>query len=128
MWRLLKQEINMNTSFTPGTAMREEPNIFSSASMVVRVAQELVDVAQESIVAQHRLTQALLKRQEMVTEHLEQIERLMNRDNHAVYEAEHEQVMAEYRFLDALTASVMRQNDATVARFSAVQRLWETQQ
>ena len=61
----------------------EEPDIFNSASMVVRVAQELVDVAQESIVAQHRLTQTLLKRQEMVTEHLEQIERLMNRDNHA---------------------------------------------
>lgn len=118
----------MNTSFTPGTATSEEPDIFGSASMVVRVAQELVDVAQESIVAQHKLTQTLLKRQQMVTEHLEQIERLMNRDNHAVYEGEHEQVMAEYRFLDALTADVMRQNDAAVARFSAVQRLWETQQ
>ncbi len=118
----------MNTSFTPGTAMSEETNIFSSASMVVRVAQELVDVAQESIVAQHRLTHTLLKRQQMVTEHLEQIERLMTRDNHAAYEGEHEQVMAEYRFLDALTADVMRQNDAAVARFSAVQRLWETQQ
>jgi spore germination protein YaaH len=118
----------MNTSFTPGTVASEEPDIFSSASMVVRVAQELVDVAQESIVAQHKLTQTLLKRQEMVTEHIEQIERLMSRDNHATYEAEHEQVMAEYRFLDALTADVMRQNDAAVARFSAIQRLWETQQ
>jgi hypothetical protein len=94
----------------------------------MRVAQELVDVAEESIRAQHRLTQTLLKRQEMVTEHLEQIERLMNRDNHAVYEAEHEATLAEYRFLDALTADVMRQNDAAVARFSAIQRLWETQQ
>ena len=118
----------MNTSFTPGQAMSEEPDIFNSASMVVRVAQELVDVAEQSIREQHRLTGTLLKRQEMVTEHLEQIERLMNRDNHAAYEGEHEQVMAEYRFLDALTADVMRQNDATVARFSAVQRLWETQQ
>ena len=118
----------MNTSFTPGTAMPEEPDIFNSAAMVVRVAQELVDVAQESIVAQHRLTQALLRRQEMVSEHLAQLERVMNRDNHAVYEAEHEATLAEYRFLDALTADVMRQNDAAVARFSAVQRLWETQQ
>ena len=118
----------MNTSFTPETAASAEPNIYNSASMVVRVAQELVDIAQESIVAQHRLTQTLLKRQEMVTEHLEQIERLMNRDNRATHEAEHEATLAEYRFLDALTADVMRQNDAAVARFSAVQRLWETQQ
>ena len=118
----------MNTSFTPGTAMSGETDIFSSASMVVRVAQELVDVAEQSIREQHRLTQTLLKRQQMITEHLEQIERLMNRDNRAAYEGEHEQVMAEYRFLDSLTADVMRQNDAAVARFTAVQRLWETQQ
>ena len=118
----------MNTSFSPSTAASEEPHILDSATIVLRVAQELVDVAQESIVAQHKLTQTLLRRQEMVTAHLEQIERLMSRDNHATYEGEHEQVMAEYRFLDALTASVMKQNDATVGRFSAVQRLWETQQ
>lgn len=118
----------MNTSFTPGTAVSDETGILSSANMVLRVAQELVDVAEQSIREQHKLTQTLLKRQQMVTEHLEQIERLMSRDNHAAYEGEHEQVLAEYRFLDSLTASVMRQNDATVARFSAVQRLWETQQ
>ena len=118
----------MNTSFSPSTAASEEPHILDSATIVLKVAQELVDVAQESIVCQHKLTQTLLKRQEMVTAHLEQIERLMSRDNHAAYEGEHEQVMAEYRFLDALTASVMKQNDAAVARFSAVQRLWETQQ
>ena len=108
--------------------MSEETDIFSSASMVVRVAQELVDVAEQSIREQHKLTQTLLTRQQMVTAHLEQIERLMNRDNHAAYEAEHEATLAEYRFLDSLTADVMRQNDAAVARFSAVQRLWETQQ
>ena len=118
----------MNTSFTPGTAMSEEPDIFNSASMVVRVAQELVSVAEQSIREQHLLTDTLLKRQQMVNEHLAQLERVMNRDNHATYEAEHEATLAEYRFLDALTASVMRQNEAAVARFSAVQRLWETQQ
>ena len=118
----------MNTSFSPSTAVSEEPHILDSANIVLRVAQELVDVAEQSIREQHKLTQTLLRRQEMVTAHLEQIERLMNRDNHAAYEAEHEQVMSEYRFLDAVTASVMEQNEAAVARFSAVQRLWETQQ
>jgi len=118
----------MNTSFSPETAASEEPHILDSANLVLRVAQELVDVAEQSIREQHKLTQTLLRRQEMVTAHLEQIERLMNRDNHAAYEGEHEQVLSEFRFLDALTASVMRQNDAAVARFSAVQRLWETQQ
>jgi len=118
----------MNTSFNPSTAASEEPHILDSANIVLRVAQELVDVAEQSIREQHKLTQTLLRRQEMVTAHLEQIERLMNRDNHAAYEAEHEQVMAEYRFLDALTASIARDNDATVARFRAVTELLEDAQ
>jgi len=118
----------MNTSFNPSTAASEITCVSGSFDLVMKAANELVDIASDAIIAQHKLTQTLLKRQEMVTAHLEQIERLMNRDNHAAYEAEHEQVMSEYRFLDAVTASVMEQNEAAVARFSAVQRLWETQQ
>ena len=118
----------MNTSFNPSTAASEITCVSGSFDLVMKAANELVDIASDAIIAQHKLTQTLLKRQEMVTAHLEQIERLMNRDNHAAYEAEHEQVMAEYRFLDALTASIARDNDATVARFRAVTELLEDAQ
>ena len=115
----------MNTPFTPETAASEIPCTSGSYDLVVKAARQLVDIASDSIIAQHKLTQTLLKRQEMVTAHLEQIERLMNRDNHAAYEGEHEQVMAEHRFLDALTAKIGRDNDATVTRFGAVTQLLE---
>ena len=49
----------------------------------------------------------------------------MNGANRLIHEAEHEQVMAEYRWLDAFTHGLTKQNDLFVSRIEAVKSLWE---
>ena len=116
----------MNTAVNSSDVVAETPYNSNSSAMAIRVASELIDLAHDAIASQHKLTISLLRRQEMVTAHLERLERMMNSANRLTYEAEHEQVMAEYRWLDAFTHSLTKQNYLFVSRIEAVQQLWET--
>ena len=115
----------MNNVVKPNDVVAENPYTFGDSAMAIRVASELIDLAHDAIASQHKLTTSLLRRQEMVTAHLERLERLMNGANRLIHEAEHEQVMAEYRWLDAFTHGLTKQNDLFVSRIEAVKSLWE---
>jgi predicted RNA-binding protein len=117
----------VNTYTNPGVGSPTKPDISGDYSTVLKVAMELTDISHDSILSQHRLTQVLIKRLQMVIAHLEQTERLMRGETRFQYEGEHEQTMAEYRFLDALIADVERSNDSFLSRYQAVQALWDSQ-
>ena len=117
----------MNTYADPGTGVPKKTDIVGDYSTVLKVAMELTDISHDAILAQHRLTQVLIKRLQMVIAHLEQTERLMRGDTRFQFEGEHEQTMAEYRFLDALIADVERSNGSFLSRYQAVQALWDSE-
>jgi hypothetical protein len=116
----------MNSNANIDAAAPMEPDIIGDARMVTRVCSELIDVTHESILSQHKITQGLITRLGMVTAHLEHLERLMARDTREQYEGEHEQAMAEYRFLDSFISGIERSNDAFVDRMQSIQGMWES--
>ena len=117
----------MNSPMSGGVSAPPKPCSIGGQATVLKVAMELTDISHDSILTQHKLTQVLIKRLQMVIAHLEQTERLMRGENRFQYEGEHEQTMAEYRFLDALIADVERSNDAFLSRYRSVQALWDSQ-
>lgn len=115
----------MNTYTSPNAGLPEKPCITNDHAKVLEVAMALTDISHDSILSQHKLTQVLIKRIQMVIAHIEQLERLMRDENRFQFEGEHEQTMAEYRFLDALVADIERSNDTFLSRYQAVQGLWD---
>lgn len=116
----------MNSNAKIDAAAPNKPDIIGEARMVTKVCGELVDVTHESILSQHKITQGLITRLAMVSAHIEQIERLMNRDTREKYEGELEQAMSEYRFLDSFISSIERSNDAFVDRMHGIQAMWDS--
>lgn len=115
----------MNIQINEGASAPAKPCSIGDQATVLKVAMELTDISHDSILSQHKITQILIKRLQMVIAHLEQTERLMHGETRFQFEGEHEQTMAEYRFLDALIADVERSNDSFLSRYQVVQALWD---